>query len=258
MASVLALAVSVAGLLLVGGGCAEEGAERPRLLLYAGAGVRPPVAELAELFGEERGVVVECDYAGAEVLLSRIKLTRRGDLYMPGDVHYVEQAKEEGLIDSSRTACYFVPVILVRKGNPQGVETLADMLRPGLKLGLGNPEACAIGRKTDAIFEKNGISLSDVERNVVFRALTVNELGIHITAGKIDAAVVWDAVAHYYADRAEVVPIPAEGNVISTVPVAVLSFSEQKDLAREFVELVTSERGVEVFLKHGYTTQLPG
>ena len=59
------------------------------LLLYCGADIRPPVQEIAEAFESEHGIKIVTDYAGSEVLLSKIKLARRGDLYMPGDKHYV-------------------------------------------------------------------------------------------------------------------------------------------------------------------------
>lgn len=227
------------------------------MVVYCGAGIRPPVAELAEQFGRRHGLTVECDYAGSEVLLSRIKLTRRGDLYMPGDVHYVELAEKEGLISSKKTVCYFVPVILVRKGNPKRIRSLADLTRPGIKVGLGDPEACAIGRKSSLIFAKNQIAEQDVDRNVSFRALTVNELGNHIKLGALDAVIVWDAVAAYFTDHAETVTIPPEQNVISTVAVGVLSSSKDPELAAEFVEFITSEQGKEVFQKHHYATRPP-
>ena len=238
-------------------GCGEKSGDENRLLLYCGAGLRPPVAEAVQAFNREHGAVVECDYAGSEVLISRIKLTGRGDLYMPGDVHYVELAEKEGLTTSIHTVCYFVPVILVRKGNPKGIRTLRDLVRPDVTLGLGDPKACAIGRKAARIFAKNNIGEDEIEPRVVFRSLTVNELGIHVDVGKIDAAIVWDAVAAQYADSTDVVPIPREENVISTVAIGVLSFSEQPELVQKFVEFVTSEQGKATFKKHHYATELP-
>jgi len=160
-------------------GCKAEKPEdstAKELLLYCGAGIRPPVQEIAEAFESEHGVKVVTDYAGSEVLLSKIKLARRGDLYMPGDKHYVEQAAVEGMILSQQSVCYFVPTILVRKGNPKNIRGLQDLLKNGLKLGLGDAKACAIGRKTKQIFAKNNIAWEDVEKNVAFQSLTVNEL----------------------------------------------------------------------------------
>ncbi|OHB66863.1 MAG: hypothetical protein A2V70_05165 [Planctomycetes bacterium RBG_13_63_9] len=236
-------------------GCRSKAPEGTKLLLYCGAGIRPPVAELAAEYGRLHKVTVECDYAGSEVLLSRIKLSCQGDLYMPGDVHYVELAEEQELVSSKKNVCYFVPVILVQKGNPKNIRTLEDLTRPELAVGLGDPEACAIGRKCSKIFEKNGIV--EEEMDVAFRSLTVNELGNHIKLGMLDAVIVWDAVAALYGDVGEVVRIPPDQNIISTVAVGVLRSSEHPELAGEFVEFITSDRGKEVFAKHDYSTTLP-
>lgn len=246
--------VALAGSML--SGCSRRQGGKPTLRLYCGAGIRPPVAEIVEEFEKTHGVKIECDYAGSGVLLSRIKLSRQGDLYLPGDMHYLELAEKEGLIASKNMVCYFVPVILVRKGNPKNIRGLQDLLRPGIRLGLGNPEACAIGRRTEEIFEKNGISQEAVQANLAFSSLTVNELGLQVKAGKVDAAIVWDAIAAYYSDCAEAVPIPPKQNIISRVGIAVLRFSPHRELAEQFVQFVTGERGRLIFEKHHYTTEM--
>lgn len=250
----------IVGILLIG--CESKDPERQQsagkeLLLYCGAGIRPPVAEMAEIFGHQYGVKIVTDYAGSEVLLSKIKLVRRGDLYMPGDKHYVEQAAQEGMILSQRPVCYFVPTILVQKGNEKGIHSLEDLLKPGVKLGLGDSNACAIGRKSKKIFSKNNILWSDIEKNLKFQSQTVNELGMQIQAKALDAVIVWDAIARYYSKHGEEVPIPLERNVISTVNVGVLSFTKNRSLAEEFVEFTVSARGRIIFEKHEYTVDPP-
>jgi len=132
---------------------------------------------------------------------------------------------------------------LQKTGNPKNIRSLNDLLRPGLKLGLGDPKACAIGRKASKIFAKNGIAEADVNRNVSFRSLTVNELGNHIKLGMLDAAIVWDAVAAYFADEADVVPIPRQQNVISTAAVGVLTCSTDPQTAEKFAAFVASPQG---------------
>ena len=237
---------------------APDASPQVSLMVYCGAGMRWPVAELAETFSAARqDVSVQCDYAGSELLLSRIKLTGQGDLYLPGDTYYVEQAEAEGLIAEKATVCYLVPVILVQKGNPKGIRTLPDLLQPGLKVGLGDIQACAIGQNCEQIFRRAGINETDLADRVVFRSLTVNELGTNVAMGSLDAAIVWDAVAANFADRTEAVSIPADQNVVSTVAVGVLRSSEQVDLARQFVALLLSPEGQAVFAKHHYTTSLP-
>jgi len=249
--------VFVTAILLFGCKADNPDQKTKELLLYCGAGIRPPVQEIAEAFESEHGVKVITDYAGSEVLLSKIKLARRGDLYMPGDKHYVEQAATEGMILSQQSVCYFVPTILVRKDNPKNIHDLQDLLEDGLKLGLGDAKACAIGRKTKQIFDKNNIAWEDVEKNVVFQSLTVNELGIQIQTGSLDAVIVWDAIASYYVEHGTEVPIPVEKNVISTVNIGILSFTQDNSLAEKFVKFAASARGQGIFKQHNYRTDPP-
>jgi len=254
--------LSLVAVFAVSGGCdrdrsAEENSTSRKLLVFCGAGLRPPMAELAERFEQETGTAIDVDYAGHQVLLSKIKLGRQGDIYVPGDKRYVDLAAEEGLILSRERVCCFVPTILVQKGNPKSISGLHDLARPGVRLGLGNPEACAIGRTSKRIFEKNGVPWPDVERNLLFQSATVSELGMQIQAQSLDAVIVWDAVAEYYGRYGEQVPIPVRQNVISTVEAGVLKYTRDEALARRFLEFVVSDQGGQIFRKHGYRVESP-
>ena len=254
MKRVILAAAIITAILFIG--CDSKESEK-ELLLYCGAGIRPPVDELVEVFEREYGIKISPDYAGSEVLLSKIKLVRRGDLYMPGDKYYVEQAAREDMVLSQRSVCYWVPTILVQKGNPKKIYGLADLLKPGIKLGLGDPDACAIGRTSKQILKKNNITWKDIQKNLVFQSLTVNELGMQIQATALDAVIVWDAMALYYSEYGDAIPIALEKNVISTVDIGVLKFTKHKEMAEKFVDFVTSEAGQRIFNKHNYSTKPP-
>lgn len=249
------LTAALVALLLTGAGCGPE--TEAELLLYCGAGIRPPVEELVQLFEEEHGIAIRVDYAGSEVLLSKIKISREGDLYLPGDRHYVDQAEAEGMIAARRALFFFAPTILVRNGNPRQIASLDDLLDPSIRLGLGDPRSCAIGRKTKKLFERNGISWERVMENVTYQAITVTDLGAQIQAGSLDAVVVWDATARYFERHGDQVVIPNDRNVISTVDLGLLSSSEQTTGAAAFLDFAASERGLDLFRKHNYRVTPP-
>ncbi len=158
------------------------------------------------------------------------------------------------MILSHRPVSYWVPTILVQKDNPKGIKTLEDLLKPGLKVGLGDPNVCAIGKTTRKILAKNGISPESMAQNLTFQSLTVNELGMQIQAKALDAVIVWDAMARYFSQYGDQIPIPPEKNVISAVEIGVLKFTEDKELAERFVAFLTSQRGRDIFAKHNYRT----
>ena len=234
-------------------GCGKT--EDKTLKLFCGGGIRPPINEIIEVFKRETGIEVKPNYAGSGVLLTQIQLTQEGDLYMPGDEVFLSRAKEKGYISEKRDVAYFIPVLIVQKGNPKGVSSLADMGRSGVRLGVGDPEACAIGEITNSILKKNQLE-NPVRENVVYTSVTVIELANAVKLKTIDVAIVWDATAAFYPNDADVVSIPQEQNVIARIPIGILSFSKQKENARKFVEFVTSEQGRGIFEKHGYTTKL--
>ena len=52
----------------------------------------------------------------------------------------------------------------------------------------------------------------------------------------------------------EVISIPQEQNAIDKVPVCVLSFTKNPELAQAFVDFVKSDEGRAIFVKHGFKT----
>jgi molybdate transport system substrate-binding protein len=244
------------------GGCDRHAGDRTadttkELLLFAGAGIRPPVTELAERFGRANRIDIVLDYAGSELLLSKIRLARRGDVYMPGDKRDVDRAAEAGLILSQSPVCYFLPTLLVQKGNPRSIGGLRDLSAPGIRLGLGDAKACAIGRISRELFEKNNIPWEDIERNLRFQSMTVNELGLQIQARSLDAVIVWDAVARSYSKHGDDVPIPGPQTITSTVNAGILKYTAHRGLAERFIAFARSERGRQIFVKHGYRVEPP-
>lgn len=224
------------------------------LLVHSGAGLRPPMDEIGRLFEKRYGVKVRYNYAGSACLLGMIMMSHKGDLYLPGEKFYLDQARERGYIERYKVVAYFIPVIAVQKGNPKGIRTLEDLARPGLRVGLGEPKACAIGHVSEQILRKNGL-LRAVKRNVVMRALIVQELCNALALKAIDASIVWDATAAMYSKFVDAIPIPPERNVITSCPLGILKFTEHPEWAGKFLEFVATE-GKRIFEKHHYTVDL--
>jgi molybdate transport system substrate-binding protein len=222
------------------------------LLVYCGAGMRKPMDEIGLLFEEEHGVYVNYNYAGSNTLLSQMELTQKGDVYMPGATYYFDCARDKGLTDYEQLIAYHVPVIAVPKGNPAGITSLDDLAEPEVAVILGDPKAAAIGKLANAILEKNGL-YDAVEKNVIARGATVNELIVYMSMKQADASIIWEDLV-VNSEKMEIVEIPREQNIIKIIPIGTLTFSEQKDAAKMFVDFVASPAGKAIFKKYGFTT----
>ena len=225
------------------------------LLVYCGAGMRKPMDEIGLAFQREYGVKIACNYGGSNTLLSQMELTKRGNIYMPGATYYIDIAREKGFISYQRKVAYHIPVIAVPEGNPGGIICLNDLAREGVKVVLGDAKAAAIGRLTKKILEKNKI-FDKVKENVVAYGATVNELVVYISLKQADASIIWKASLFGTEEKTDIIAIPREQNIIKIVPIGILTFSENKDIARKFVDFVTSEKGKAIFVKCGFTPYL--
>ncbi len=225
--------------------------ESQSLLVYCGAGMRKPMDEIGSLFKDEHGVSIHYTYAGSNTLLSQMELTQNGDVYMPGATYYFDIAKEKGLTDYEQLIAYHVPVIAVPKGNPAGITSLEDLTKPGVTVILGDGKAAAIGKIANNVLEKNNI-YDAVEKNVIARGATVNELVVYVSMKQADASIIWEDLI-VNSEKIDIVEIPREQNIIKIIPIGTLTFSEEKDAATKFVDFVASPEGKAIFEKHGFT-----
>lgn len=222
------------------------------LFVYCGAGMRKPMEEIGLLFEEENGISVNYNYAGSNTLLSQMELTQKGDIYMPGATYYFDVAREKGFTDYEQLIAYHVPVIAVPKGNPANITSLDDLAKSGVKVILGDSKAVAIGKLGDTLLKDNGI-YEDVEKNVVARGATVNELVVYISMDQGDASIIWEDLV-VNSEKIESVAINSQKNIIKIIPIGTLSFSNKDDAAKKFVDFVASDKGKTIFKKNGFTT----
>lgn len=221
----------------------EARAPGPVLRVYLCSAAQKPWMELVRLFEEKTGVRVDAVYGSSGYLLAQLEAVG-GDVYAPASPYYVEKAAEKGLVDPStvRRAALLYPVILVPRGNPAHVRGLADLARPGVRVGIGEPTRVAVGRYARKLLEASGL-WSRVRENIVVYAKNVAELTNYVAVGAVDAAITWDVNHWWYPRRTEAVPIPEEAWRSlgpSYIPVAVAAHSRHPGLARRFVEFVTS------------------
>ncbi|MEZ4651750.1 MAG: substrate-binding domain-containing protein, partial [Candidatus Eisenbacteria bacterium] len=112
-------------------GSVAQGADT--LFIYCCAGFRPPIEAVARAFESETGIRSDLTFAGSGCLVAQAELAGRGDLFLPGEVHYMDKARERDIVDRVSDVAYLKPVIAVAAGNPRGVHGLEDLAMDGLR-----------------------------------------------------------------------------------------------------------------------------
>ncbi|MFN3884984.1 MAG: molybdate ABC transporter substrate-binding protein [Rhodocyclaceae bacterium] len=227
------------------------------LLIFAGAATVPPTTEAAKAFEQKTGVKVEVVFGGSGYVLSQMKLTRQGDLYFPGSSDYMELAKREGYVlpESEKIIVYVVPAINVQKGNPHHIKGLKDLLKPGLRVAIANPEGVCVGAYAVEIFEKE---LTREERELLKANIrnytgSCEQTATAISLKLADAVIGWRVFQYWDPERIETIPLPKEMIPrIGYIPIAISRFSKNPKLAQQFIDFVTGNEGQAIYAKYNY------
>ncbi len=228
------------------------GQDAEPLIVYAGKGLKFPMEDIKERFEQQTGLRLSINYAGSQTLLSTIRKTRIGDIFIPGSSAYIKEAGD--LVARSYFVAPHVPVFAVASEKRGTLRSYADLLKPGVKIAVGNRDMAAIGRVTEGIL-KNTRPEQSFQSNIMVTASTVNELLSLVASAKVDAALVWkDMLTWEMAKDLASIAIPAEQNSVKDIFVGVLSTSANPDDSLRFAEFVSTE-GKTIFAQHGFVTE---
>ena len=243
----------VAGLIALLVSLDREDPVEHELTLFCAAGLRKPVARIAEEYEKETGTRVAVRYAGSGALLSELQVQSGGDLYLAADKGYIATAREKGLVAESIPLCYQVPIIAVAKGNPKGIERIEDLLRDDVRFALADPQAAAVGKKVRKLLEAAG-HWREVEARATVTKPTVNDVANDVKLRAVDAGIIWDATAGLYPDL-EAIHVVDLSAGRSQVTVGVLESTVSSAAALRFARyLGARDRGLEVFREFGFET----
>lgn len=223
------------------------------LVVYCAASLQKPITEIAEAYEREFGQRIDLKFDSSESLLTSIEASKIGDLFLSADDWYIDKGKEKGLIRESIPLARQQAVVLVAQGNPLGIRTFDDLLRPDVRLTQGNPST-AIRRQTEVLCPR-GAELAehtDAEQGTVI--LVANSVRMK----SADAGIIWDTVAHGYSDL-DVVRIPELALVVGEARVGVVVHSDIPTAALRFARYLTAPgKGLAHFQDNGFPNAIPG
>jgi molybdate transport system substrate-binding protein len=256
--SIRAIFVAVTIALIVAAGCSSDAQESKSLTVFCGSANKPAMEEIAALYEEEKGIDVKLVFGGSGTLLSQIELSRSGEIYLPGSPDYaiIAERKKQIIPGSDHVVAYLVPAIVTPKGNPKKIEKLEDLARPGVKVGIGNPETVCLGLYGVELLERNGL-LDGVLSNVVTFGASCSKTANLAAMSQVDAILGWRVFHYWNPERMDYVAITKDQIPrISYIPIMIPVHTKSRKLSEDFIKFVLSERGMRTYEKLGYLTDV--
>jgi ABC-type molybdate transport system substrate-binding protein len=220
--------------------------ERPQITFFCGAVNRRAVEQIVERFQQREGAEINTIYDGCGILTSRMKTfedqrTDLGfpDVYMACDVYYLENVKDwfQEAANVSDTEI----VIAVPKGSTK-VTGVRDLIRPGIRVAVGEPDQCTIGALTRRLLQREGIYQALKEKQqqpdeVVVEKSSSAHLVPDVTTGNVDAAVAYITDVLANRDKVDIVRIESDLNK-AIQPFSIARSSEFKHLSRRLFQQI--------------------
>ncbi len=221
------------------------------LVVFCAASNRPVIEAIKADYEAEFGIRLQIEYGASQTILAAHEVSRSGDLFLPADDSYLDQARDRNLIDEALPLARMRAVVAVPKGNPKQFAKLDDLLAEGVRIVQANPDATAIGKLTREALTKGGTWERLAARTVAMKT-TVNEVANDMKVGTADAGVVWDVVLRPLPEL-EALRLPELDAVFADIPIALLKSTKQPQRALHFARYVqAADKGLQKYREFGF------
>ncbi|GGL98381.1 molybdate ABC transporter substrate-binding protein [Deinococcus aerophilus] len=232
------------------------GAER--LTVFAAASLTDAFSELGRAFDARTGHTTTFQFAGSQTLRTQLQNGARADVFASANSAQFTPLVQAGLIGPGQNFVRNRLTVIAPKNSPR-VGTLADLVRPGLKLVIADAAVPAgeYTRRMLAAIDRAGTYGPDFSalflKNVVSQEPNVRQVALKVQLGEADAAVVYSTdVTPALKESVRVVPLPSRFNQTAAYPIGVVDRAGSPQAARSFVQYVLSAQGQKIMRKWGF------
>ncbi len=231
------------------------------VIVFAAASLTNAFDDLASAFeAAHPGVSVVRNYAASSQLATQLVEGALADVFASANERQMGVAVNAGRV-AIPTVTFATNrlTIIVPADNPAGIDTIADLAQPGLKLILaerGVPvrdyaDQAVASMAADPAF---GAAFKQaVYDNLVSEESNVRQVVAKIALGEGDAGIVYISdVTPDVADQIKQIEIPDPFNVTAAYPVGTITDAPHPDLARAFVDFILSPDGQAILARWGF------
>jgi molybdate transport system substrate-binding protein len=216
--------------------------------VFAASSLTEPFTQIGKDFeAANPGTKVTFNFAGSSALATQITQGAPADVFAAASPATMKTVADSG--DAAGEPVTFVRnqlVIAVPQGNPQGVATLADLAKPGIKVALC-AEQVPCGAAAKKALDAAAVKITPVTQEQDVKAALAK-----LKLGEVDAALVYRTDVTASAGDVDGIEFPESAQAVNAYPIAVLTDAPNKAAAEAFVAWVRSGKGIAVLTRAGF------
>ena len=253
-------------------------ANRVELRVFIASSLTNVVANMTSTFEKDNNCKLVVNSGSSSALYAQITSGSPCDVFMSADTKWTKQLNNSGLLLGNNYSNFTTNSleVILSQGNPQGITSLADLAKPGVKLVFADPSIPSGSYtnitiwKIDQTWGKIGNpAFADageyknynftVHQNVVsYETTAENVVGkVSLNVGTADAGIAFVSDAVYgnmTGAQVQFLPIPADLNTRGTYGIGVIGTTSQSALAQKFVDFWTSTQGQTLLTQFGFNS----
>lgn len=207
---------------------------RGSLTVFAAASLTEAFNRIgAEFTGLHPGASVQFNFAGSPTLVTQITEGAQADVFASADQPNMDRVTGAGL--STGPPVVFARnrlEIVVEKGNPRHITSLADLARPGLLVVLAGPTVPA-GKYAGQALQSAGVRVTPVSEETDVKSVVTK-----VALGEADAGIVYVTDVRAAGSTVEGITIPDQHNVIASYPAVALKGAASPVAAKAFIDFL--------------------
>jgi len=234
------------------------------------------VANMTQAFDKANNCNIIVNSASSSALYTQITAGSPCDVFMSADIKWIKQLNSSGLLYGNYYTNFTSNslAIIVAAGNPKGITSLTDIVKPGVKIVVADP-TIPVGSYTNttlakidatwgsvsspqyvqssayvnynATFAKNIVSYEESDEEVVGK--------VSLNLGSADAGIVFVSDAVYgnmTGSQVQFLPIDPAVNTVGTYGIAVVGGTTQSAVAQQFMNYWLSSDGQALLKEFGF------
>ena len=228
------------------------------LSVAAAADLSTVLKEIGDAYEKKTGVKLKLSFAASGALTQQIQNGAPFDLFFSADMDYPRQLTAAGQADGASLSQYAIGrlVLWVPADSPLDVEHqgMNVLLDPSVKkIAIANPQHAPYGRAAVAALKHDGMYDRVADRLVLGE--NISQAAQFVESGNAQAGFV--ALAHAVAPsmrgKGKYWEVPVDAYPPLAQGVVLLSHSQHKKEATEFLEYIKTKDSAELFRKYGFT-----